>query len=608
MAYHGQKLTESWRLAVLALIFTVFTALLVKSLHRVQVVQNAALTRDQVRQSVRRVQVPGARGRIYDRNGVCLADNRPSYCIAYYVEELRKPGKWIHTIDAVDADIDRLARVLGLPREISRKTVERHVRQSLPMPLLAWRDVSETVVARWAEEVGSFPGVDIYVQPERFYPFDATAAHVLGYVKRDRPKALPGQRIHFYLPEMLGRSGLEQQYNDRLTGICGGRLIRVDARGYKHAVWEGTPAVDGDDIRTTLEIRLQMALETAFDGKRGAGVVVDPRNGDVLAMTSSPGFNLNDFVPAPSVAVWKRLNSNQERPMFNRALQGTYAPGSTFKPVTALAALKAGRISAEESIHCDGVFRLGTMRIRCWDTYGHNDIKIREAIEQSCNVFFCELGHRLGYDPIREMAAAMGIGRKSGIDLPYEASGLLPSDEWKRKNMSEPWRPGDTCQIAIGQSMLLTTPLQMAMLTSVLANRGRLYRPRLVADGEQGCLVRELDIPRAVMNLVRDGMHDVAVSGTGRRVRIRGTEVAAKTGTAEYNAGGERKKNTWVTAFAPFEQPTVAIAVVVEDGISGGYTVAPIVHDLLVTVFGESPPEEDGAAGTNPVEDEVFGD
>ncbi|MDD2599112.1 MAG: penicillin-binding protein 2 [Kiritimatiellae bacterium] len=589
MIYRGQKLTNSWRIALLALLFAVGMVYLVMSLHRVQVVNSADLTRDQVRQSVRRVQVPGARGRIFDRHGICLADNRPSYCIAYYVEELRQRGLWQRTIDAVDADIDRLAKVLGLPREISKDRVALHVKTSLPMPLLAWSDVSEEVVARWAEEVGSFPGVDIYVQPERYYPHQSTAAHLLGYVGRDRPKSLPGQQVHFYLPEMIGKAGVERQYNDMLTGVCGGRLIRVDARGYKHAVWEGTPAVEGDDLRLTIDLKIQVALETALAGKKGAGVVVDPRNGEILAMVSAPGYNLNDFVPAPSTITWNGLNNDKELPLINRAIQGRYAPGSTFKPVTAIAALTAGEVTPDEAIHCDGVFRLGTMRLRCWNTYGHNDIKLRKAIEQSCNNFFCELGHRTGYEPIRTVAAEMGLGVKTGVDLPFEASGLLPTDEWKQRNMREPWRVGDTCQIAIGQSMLLTTPLQMAMLTAVLANKGRLYRPRLMLREGAGECVREMHWPDATINLVRDGMHDVATSGTGRRVQIRGTQVAAKTGSAEYDSGGQRRKNTWVIAFAPFEQPEVAVVILVEDGVSGGYTVAPLIHDVLASVFGETP-------------------
>ncbi|MFA7173039.1 MAG: penicillin-binding protein 2 [Kiritimatiellia bacterium] len=589
MIYRGQKLTDSWRIALLAFLFAAGMVYLVMSLHRVQVVNSADLTRDQVRQSVRRVQVPGARGRIFDRHGICLADNRPSYCIAYYVEELRQRGQWQRTIDAVDADIDRLAQVLGVPREISKERVALHVRASLPMPLLAWSDVSEEVVARWAEEVGAFPGVDIYVQPERYYPQQSAAAHLLGYVGRDRPKPLPGQRTHFYLPEMIGKAGVERQYNDMLTGVCGGRLIRVDARGYKHAVWEGMPAVEGDDLRLTVDLKIQAALEAALAGKRGAGVVVDPRNGEILAMVSAPGYNVNDFVPAPSTVIWDRLNNDKELPLINRAIQGRYAPGSTFKPVTAIAALTAGAITPGEAIHCDGVFKLGTMRLRCWNTYGHGDIKLRKAIEQSCNNFFCELGHRTGYEPIRIVATEMGLGVKTGIDLPFEAAGLLPTDEWKQRNMREPWRVGDTCQIAIGQSMLLTTPLQMAMLTAVLANKGRLYRPHLMLRDGPGECVREIHWPDATINLVRGGMHDVATSGTGRRVQIRGTQVAAKTGSAEYDSGGQRKKNTWVIAFAPFEQPEIAVAILVEDGISGGYTVAPLVHDVLACIFGETP-------------------
>ncbi len=594
-------------MALLALFFAGCMVYLAMSLHRVQVVNSADLTRDQVRQSVRRVQVPGPRGHIFDRNGLCLADNRPSYCIAYYVEELRRRGKWQATIDAVDADIDRLAQVLGLPREISKERVALHVRTSLPMPLLAWRDVSEEVVARWAEEVGSFPGVDIYVQPERYYPCHSTAAHLLGYVGRDRPQSLPGQKIHFYLPEMIGKAGIEKQYNEMLTGVSGGRLIRVDARGYKHAVWEGTPAVEGDDLHLTIDYKIQSALEKALAGRRGAGVVVDPRNGEILAMASMPGYDLNDFVPAPSEITWNRLNSDKELPLYNRAIQGRYAPGSTFKPVTAIAALTAGKIDPDELIACDGVFRLGTMRLSCWNTYGHGELGLRKAIEHSCNVFFCELGHRTGYEAIRAVAADMGLGERTGVDLPFESGGLLPSDEWKQRNMREPWRAGDTCQIAIGQSMLLTTPLQMAMLTAVLANKGRLYRPHLIARNGPGECVRQMNWPDPVLDLVRGGMQDVVLTGTGRRAGLRGTAVAAKTGSAEYDSGGQRKKNTWVIAFAPFDNPTVAMAILVEDGLSGGYTVAPLIHDVLVQIFGELPPAE-GEEPADPVPEGGAGD
>jgi penicillin-binding protein 2 len=591
----GQKLTDSWRMALLALVFTAGIVYLATALHTVQVTRSSALALDQLRQSVRRVQVPGPRGRIFDRNGVCLADNRASYCIAYYVEELRRRGKWMNTIKAVDADIDRLAAELGVPRQLSFAAVSNHVLQSLPMPLLAWRDVGQETLARWAETAESFPGVDVYVQPERVYPQGALAAHVLGYVGRDRPSPPPDEQAHFYLPETLGKNGIERQYNAALTGTSGGRLIRVDARGYKHTVWEGEPSVAGQDVRLTLDAAVQRALENALRGRRGAGAVLDPRNGEVLALASAPAYDPNGFVPSVPPGLWKRLNEDPDLPLFNRAVQGRYAPGSTFKPVTAIAALRRGLVDPAETYACDGVFQLGNMRLRCWNTYGHGEIALRKAIEQSCNAFFCHLGYTVGYDPIYEEARLLGLGQRTGIDLPGEAAGLLPTAGWKEKNLRDKWRPGDTCQLSIGQGLLLTTPLQMALAAAAFANGGTLWRPRLARGAAPPEKLNDMRWPPEALALVRGGMRDVAAHGTGRRVQTHGGKtvaaaVAAKTGTAEVDKGGARRKNTWVTAFAPFDAPTVAVAIVVENGESGGLTVAPLVHDVLLAVFGEAPP------------------
>ncbi|MCL1919819.1 MAG: penicillin-binding protein 2 [Kiritimatiellaeota bacterium] len=617
--YAGERLTDGWRMALLAAAFGAAVVFLARALHQVQVVQTSDFTRDQARQSIRRVQVPGPRGRIFDRNGVCLAENRASYCIAYYVEELQQRGRWVNTINAVNEDIDRLAAALGIPRAISHAAVSNHVIRSLPMPLLAWRDVDEVTLARWAERAEEFRGVDVYVQPERSYPQGALAAHALGYVRRDRPQKRAGggpdpvlverfgtnsiERAHFYLPEMLGVEGVERVYNDLLMGRLGEQLIRVDARGYKHATWQGREAEAGGDLRLTLDVRVQLALERALQGLRGAGVVVDPRNGEVLAMASAPAFDPNDFLPRIPPDLWARLNEDEAVPLFNRAVQGRYAPGSTFKPVTAMAALAHPGFSPADEYVCHGAFEMGSMRLRCWNTYGHGGVALRKAIEQSCNCYFCNIGNAIGYGAIYEQARQLGLGARLGIDLPAENPGLLPTDAWKRQARRDRWRPGDTCQIAIGQGMLVTTPLQMAVLTATIANGGTLYRPHLVRPEGGPEVIRTIAWAPAAVAAVHEGMRDVAAQGTGRRVQLRGTQVSAKTGTAEVDVRGRRQKNVWVTAFAPSEAPRVAVAIVVEDGMSGGQTVAPMVREVLLAVFGEA---EGGAEAVPP--EQVRGD
>ena len=605
-----QKLTDNWRLFALAVVFFTGIVFLACRLYNVQVVRAANFSADFVRQSIRRVQMPGLRGRVFDRNGEILADNRASNCIVYYVEELRKRGKWIRTIDAVNESIDRMAEVLALPRMVTREAVSNHVMQSLPMPLIAWRDVSQETLARWAVNAEAFPGTDIYEQPERRYPHGSLANHVLGYVRRDRPQPRPGEKYHFYLPEMVGRAGIEAQFNGELTGTAGLQLIRVDARGYKDKKWNDEPSISGKDVYLSIDARIQEALEQALakENRVGAGVVIDPRNGDVLAMASAPAYDPNRFVPFLSTGLWRSLNEDPGIPLLNRAIQGRYAPGSTFKTITSIAALMAG--FPEDTVYdCVGVFTLGTMRLRCWDGYGHGPISLRKAIEQSCNAYFCNMGYTIGYEAIRKAAEAAGLGRKTGISLPGESAGVLPSPEWKEKTLHQRWMPGDTCHASIGQGLLLATPLQMAVAAGIFANGGKRMTPRLRLEAPVKWDPDSLDgkrpegeatgWPREMVETVRAGMRDVVMAGSGRRVQVEGLEIAAKTGTAEFDVRGERHKNTWVIAFAPYDrEASLALAIVVENGESGGLTAAPIAHDVFATAFAGRteafPPAEGG--------------
>jgi len=362
----------------------------------------------------------------------------------------------------------------------------------------------------------------------------------------------------------------------------------------------------GLDLRLTIDSNVQAVLEAQLDGVTGAGVVLDPRDGAVIALASAPTFDPNDCVPRLSREVYATLTNAPAKRLQNRAISESYAPGSTFKPITAIAALSSGWLPDDE-YNCQGVYKLGDLSLHCWDRWGHGPITIRTALERSCNTFFCNLGTAIGTNAVIEAARAFGLGSVTGIDLGGETPGIVPDNEWKQSTFNERWYPGDTCQMSIGQGMLLVTPLQMAVVAAALANGGKLFTPYLFARDEGAPPpepIRTIPYDRECLDLVRNGMRDVAESGTGRRILTRWEDsesasvkkrrfnlnvtCAGKTGTAEIGSGQNKRKNTWVIAFAPFEKPTVAIAMIVERGESGGSTVAPRVHAILAHLFGET--------------------
>ncbi len=595
-----------WRLSTIGLTMLFGLLLLAGRLHRIQIQNSPYYSGAQHRQSIRRVLLPAPRGRIFDRNGICLADNLPSYCLAVYIEELRRPGRWDNTIDAVDRELDRLALRLGLVREIAREDIARHVRRRLPLPLLAWQGIDARVMARFAESTEPWPGFDIYVQPERHYPQDRLAVHLLGYVGRDRP-VITNEFFHYDVMGMRGRAGMEAAFDDRLSGTPGGQLIRVDATGYKHAAWPGREAVPGKDLHLTIDAELQSMVERLLSGRRAACVILNPMNGDVLAMVSAPSFDPNVMSPSISSERWRALNRDPGRPLLNRAIAGVYPPGSIFKPLVALAALGHG-IDPSFQYHCTGVFELGSMRLRCWSRFGHGTLTMRRALEQSCNPYFCHLGVTLGLDVIRATGMAVGLGRPTGIELPGESGGLLPSDAWKRRVQNDAWRSGDTANISIGQGPLLVTPLQMAQFAATLGNGGQVFKPRLVLDHDDNPVpLRHMNWSDDALETVRGGMLDVvqAPHGTGTRAAVPGLRMAGKTGTAEYGPVSRRRTHAWMMAFAPFDQPSVAMALVIEDGESGGRTAAPLVRKIMQHLFSSSTSPTESAVRPDRLEEDV---
>lgn len=597
---HAWRLLLAW-MAMLGL----FVALAVR-LWNLQVGQGREYQRRLAKQSLRSVRLPGIRGRILDRNGERMADNRPSYCVSLYLEEFRRPGGVQRTVDSVMDALDRIAETMDRPRQMQAKDVRLHLGRRTPLPLVAWKDLDDTAVARFAEHAGEFPGAELTTEPVRTYPHGTSACHLLGYVGRADDATLGGsgdgepEKFHYYLPEMAGRSGVEKRLDGVLRANAGGKLeIQVDVAGFKFDEVSRRAPGKGSDVMLAVDARIQRAAEAALAGERGAAVVVDPNNGDVLALASAPGYDPNDFVPAVPANVWNALLKDEARPLYNRATGGEYAPGSTFKPVTLLAALHSGKVAADTRFTCPGYFQLGSARFRCWQHWGHGSIDLPSAIRYSCNVYLFHAALSCGPEAVQAMARDCGFGRKTEISLDFERPGLVPDAAWKRAERRDSWRDGDTCNLAIGQGALLVTPLQMGMYAAALANGGTLWQPRLIrqiarADGTAQAVApaKAPAGPEWVarhVRVVREGMRDAVNQrdGSGKRAALPHVTVAAKTGTAEYGVKGSGRKMTWMIAFAPFEEPRYAVALLVEDGVSGGTTAAPKVKQLLAQVFHE---------------------
>ncbi len=596
MRSQEQANRELIRLRVLLVVLASMLTALLAVMWMVQVVNASTYTRSLDKQSIRRIRLPGIRGSIYDRNGVCLAGNNPNYCVALYIEELRVPGKWDNTIDKIETIINDMSSEFGIEREVSRKDIATHIRRRLPLPFLAWKNISETFISQIKESDTPLQGIDIYVEPVRIYPEGNLASHIIGYVGRNKPAQNTKTPYHYYLPEMEGKAGIEKQFNSLLTGTAGGKLIRVDASGFKHDDKFEKDSKPGTDIKLTIDSRIQRLAEQSLHGVRGACVIVDPRNGDILALATSPSFDLSKFTPSIPTKYWRELNNDKRLPLFNRAISGAYAPGSIFKPIVAIAALESKAIKPDTEYDCPGYFKLGNSTFHCWKRSGHGTIDVRKALEQSCNVFFFNTGQECGYERIYYMAAAVGLGYKTGIPLPGEVSGLLPNNAWKQQKYHDSWRSGDTCNLSIGQGALAVTPIQMALYVAAIANGGTLYHPRLILQQgakastqhrwTPGKVANQLNWSMLTLETVRGGMFDVvnAPTGSGKRLRIPGLMMAGKTGTAEVGPRHNRRKNTWMIMFAPYTNPRYAISMVVEDGISGGITVAPRLRHLMLGI------------------------
>jgi penicillin-binding protein 2 len=554
--------------------------------------------------------LPPKRGLIYDRNGILLAENRPSFVLSLVVER-------VEDLEATLATLGNMLEIRPSDLEKFRKRIHRR-KPYEPVPL-RFR-LSEEERALLAVNRYRLPGLVIDAQLVRYYPQGELFSHVLGYVGRiSELDELRLDEVAYRGTNHIGKIGVEQYYEDRLHGQVGYQNVETNALGRVLRVIERTPPVPGADLTLSLDSTVQRAAFDALEGRRGAVVAMDPLSGGILALVSTPGFDTNLFVNGISSKDYSRLRDSRELPLFNRAIQGQYPPGSTVKPIIGLAGLHYDFITPQTTVRDPGWYVLPgeERRFRDWTLKvrggGHGQaVDLYQAIEESCDVYFYDLAHRMGVDRIHDFAAPFGLGTRTGVDTTNERSGILPSRAWKRATRGQIWYPGETLNIGIGQGHMLATPMQLAQATSVLATRGSRHRPRLLhaLNGEPqfpevlggaDATDEQWELIHAAMEAVMHGRRGSA-RAVGRNSSYR---MAGKSGTAqvvgiaqdeEYDAEElqERHRDHGLfIAFAPLEQPTIAVAVVVENGGGGSSVAAPIARKVMDSFLL---PEEPGSS------------
>lgn len=568
--------------------------LLTGYLWHMQVLNGAEYMNMARKNRVRLVRKRAPRGVIYDRQGDLLVDNRASFDVEVIPED-------VEDMERVE---ERLSEVLGIDQKKVRERI-RGQRAFTYLPVTVESDVTLEEVLAIEERQPMLAGVQVGVYPRRRYIYSTSAAHLLGYLGMINPEELERLRGRGYTPQdLIGRAGVEKSYERFLAGRAGGQGVQVDNRGYLDKVLYRQEPEQGCALHLTLDLKTQQAAESVLGDGGGAVVALDPRNGELLAMASGPAYDPNAFVPPVDNEIVRDLMSREDHPLVNRAIQGVYPPGSTFKPIVALAALESGAVQKNTTFECTGLFTLGRHPYKCWLERGHRRLNIVDALMFSCNVFFYNTGLRTGRDAIARMACEFGVDELSGIDLPGEKAGVVPTEDWLKEMRIGRWNPGDTVVMAIGQGYVLLTPLRQAMIMAAIANGGKIYRPRVVkqvvsplgdiVERYQAQLIREIPLREKDLQLVREGLWKVVSSnfGTGQKARLEGVAIAGKTGTVQVGPEGKRRNHAWFVGYAPYADPRIVIAVLLEGKESGGFFAAPAAKKIFAAYFGVNPEDK----------------
>lgn len=599
IGHYNPLLIEHIKKRVGPLLFVIgvsFVVLVLRMWH-LQILQKDTLQALSENNRTRKVLLSDYRGKILDTNNNVIVDIRPTFNLYVTPEDTK--------------DIEAIYKILTQRLEIDENQFYQTVKTSPSYKnILIERDLNREDVAFIEEHKIDLPGVFFKVEPLRNYKEGSLAAHVIGYIGEISKSQLTAlKKLDYRQGNFIGQYGLEKIYEKSLRGERGSKQIEVDASGRELKILQQVFPKQGQSLVLTINLEIQKIVEKLLEGKAGAVVVLDPNSGAVLAMASSPSFDPNLFAGKFSKAAWARLVNDTLHPLQNRAIQGQYAPGSVYKIITASAGLGEGLIDEKFTAFCNGSFKFGRRRYRCWKKWGHGKVNIHKALVQSCDVFFYRLGYRLGIDTLSRYAHGFGLGQISGFELPEEKRGLVPSKAWKIKNRNEPWFPGETISASIGQSYNLVTPLQMANLISAVANGGTVWKPYVlksiiakdgtVINKTEPQIIKKIPIKGKNLDIIRRALSGVVAEkgGTGYRARIPRIKVSGKTGTSQVigmrdddksNKGEVPYKfrdHAWFVAFAPFEDPLISVSVIIEHGGHGGAVSAPIAREIIKKYF-----------------------
>lgn len=584
------------------LIIIVFIAIIIARLWFLQI-HNGPIYREKADNNrVRMLDVIASRGNILDTEGRTIISNRPSFNVVWVKEDSPDP----------DEIIKKLSLILDEEIAVLLKRVRESLDNPRHIPIMLKEDIDWKTLVYIENNHYDLPGVRIQVLPRRDYLFTDFGTHMIGYTGEiNRQELAERQKENYQSGDQIGKRGFEKLYEHELRGEKGIMYMEVDAHGFEQRQLKGKEPLPGNDLQLTIDLDLQLEAEKAMTGKAGAVVAMDVNSGRILAFASAPPVHLEDFVGGISTKKWQALLNDIKRPLVHKTIQGHYPPGSTYKIVTALAGLAKGVINPNTVFYCSGSMFFGNRRYGCWKESGHGPVNLHQALAESCDVYFYQVGLKVGVDSLAEYANRLGLGHKTGIKFEYEKSGLIPTANWKKLAKGESWQEGETLSIAIGQGFNLVTPLQVCQMTASLANGGILYKPFLVEKiiDPEGKVVKQfepvVDVELVGLDkylaLIRDGLVGAVNDrhGTGKTARLKDITVAGKTGTAqvvtmkkykevdEEDVAYKHRDHAWFTSFAPADKPEIAVTVLVEHGGHGGSAAAPVAKNILAKYFSK---------------------